>query len=256
MGGVHSHFSSSPDVFNAVGSVTQRAALTLPNLRPAAILWDMDGTLIDTEPYWMGSEAALVHSYGGDWTDADGLAMVGMPLVDGALIMQDRGVSLTIPEIVAHIVAAVGSHLEREVPWQPGAAEILTELRDLGIPMALVTASYDSLAARFVDVAPPNVFGAVVTGEQVRRGKPHPEPYLMAADRLGVDIADCIVFEDSRPGVASALASGARTVAVRASVPVPYQAGMSRIGSLDQLDDAVIQTVLRGATVDFLGANE
>lgn len=228
--------------------------LTLPDLRPAAILWDMDGTLIDTEPYWMGAEAALVHRFGGQWTDADGIAMVGMPLVDGARIMQSRGVPLDIPEIVDTIVAGVGANLAEEVPWQPGASEVLTELRDLGIPMALVTASYDSLAAKFIDAAPTGTFQAVVTGERVTRGKPHPEPYLTAAEQLGVDIADCVVFEDSVPGVASGLASGARVVGVRASVPIPHQFGLSRLASLRQLDDAVLTTVLRGATVDFLGA--
>lgn len=232
------------------------SALTLPGLRPQAVLWDMDGTLIDTEPYWMGAEADLVHEFGGQWSDADGLAMVGKPLVEGARIMQGHGVRLTVPEIVARIVAAVGAHLAQEVPWQAGAFEILTALRDLEIPMALVTASYDSLAQRFVEVAPPGTFDAIVTGEQVTHGKPHPEPYLMAAQRLGVDIEECIIFEDSRPGIASALASGARTIAVRASVPVPHQAGLSRIASLGQLDDAVLQTVLRGAAVDFLGAAE
>ena len=234
----------------------RRRPLSLPELRPQAILWDMDGTLIDTEPYWMGSEAELVHRFGGEWTDADALAMVGKPLSEGAKIMQAHGVPLSVPEIVAEIVAAVGSHLSREVPWQPGAFEVLTALRDLGIPMALVTASYDSLAERFVEVAPPGTFSAIVTGEQVVNGKPHPEPYLMAADRLGVEIEQCIIFEDSRPGIASALASGARTIGVRASVPVPYQPGLSRIASLLQLDDALFQTVLRGASVDFLGSAE
>ncbi len=257
MGGVCSHsLTPAARSSNPTQPESVRSDLTLPDLRPAAILWDMDGTLIDTEPYWMGSEADLVHSYGGDWTDEDGLAMVGMPLVDGARIMQDRGVALSIPEIVAHIVAAVGSHLAQAIPWQPGAAATLATLRDLGIPMALVTASYDSLAAKFVDVAPPGVFGAVVTGEQVQNGKPHPEPYLMAAERLNVNISECVIFEDSRPGVASALASGARTIGVRASVPLPYQAGLSRIASLEQVDDAVLHTVLRGGTVDFLGTDE
>lgn len=246
----------SSDIPSDANPETPARRLTLPDLRPAAILWDMDGTLIDTEPYWMGSESDLVQHYGGHWTDADGLAMVGMPLVEGAHIMQSRGVPLTVPEIVTHIVGAVGSHLAQKIPWQPGAKATLENLRDLGIPMALVTASFDSLAARFIEVAPEGTFSAVVTGEQVENGKPHPEPYLMAAERLGVDIADCIIFEDSRPGVASALASGARTIAVRASVPVPYQATLSRVRSLEQLDDAVLSTVLRGGTVDFLGTDE
>ena len=251
----HSDPTDSPNIVQPPASEAEpwSPSFTFPEGAPAAILWDMDGTLIDTEPYWMGSEAELVQSFGGRWTDDDGLAMVGKPLVDGALIMQDRGVDMTIPEIVEWIVERVGSHLAREVPWQPGAYETLQVLRDLGIPMALVTASYDSLAATFIDTAPAGTFDAVVTGEQVANGKPHPEPYLMAAERLGVEITDCIAFEDSLPGVASALASGATTIGVRSAVPIAPRPGLSRIRNLTQLSDDVFTAVRSGQTVDFLG---
>jgi len=189
---------------------------------PAAVLWDMDGTLVDTEPYWIAAEHELVAAHGGVWTNEHAHALVGSPLlVSGEYIRTHGGVDLTPEEIVEamldHVVAAVTQH----VPWRPGVGELLGELGDSGIPCALVTMSYARLAAAVTAQLPPGTFAAVVTGDEVRRGKPHPEAYLTAAARLGVPPGECLAIEDSPAGVASAEAAGTTVVAVPHVVPVP-----------------------------------
>lgn len=223
---------------------------------PRALLWDMDGTLIDTEPYWIGAERALMARFGVDWTEADGAQLVGMALTDAAVILQAAGADLPTAEITAELTGAVGEGLARRIPWQPGARELLDAVRAAGIPCALVTMSYAALAARMVEAVGPDVFDVVVTGEDVVHGKPHPEPYLRAAELMGVQIEDCVAFEDSPPGITSALASGARTVAVRALLPIPARDGLSRVPSLEGVDLDVITRVVGGGVVDLMDGRD
>ncbi|WP_250445728.1 HAD family phosphatase [Actinotalea sp. C106] len=221
---------------------------------PAAVLWDMDGTLVDTEPAWMGSEEALVVEFGGVWTPQDALQMVGLPLPDAAKILQDHGVPLPLERIGERLVAGVAAAIARELVWQPGARELLLALQAEGVPCALVTMSYRELAEAVIAQAPPGVFQVVVTGDEVEHGKPHPEPYLTAAARLDVDITRCVAVEDSRPGIASALASGARTLGVEHIVPVLEQPGLSRTDSLAKVSVADLGRLLDGEVIDHLGA--
>jgi HAD superfamily hydrolase (TIGR01509 family) len=181
----------------------------------------MDGTLVDTEPYWMSAEKVLVSSYGGTWTDADGLTLVGKGLWDSAQILQDRGVELSADEIVTTLTSKVIEQLESDgVPFQPGARELLAELKEAGVPTALVTMSIRPMAEKVASLIPFEAFDLVVSGDEVDNAKPHPEPYLKAARLLGVDILDCVAIEDSEPGIASAVASGAATIGVPHAVPV------------------------------------
>ena len=188
--------------------------------RPAAILWDMDGTLVDTEPYWLQAEEELVAAWGGVWTHEDGLQLVGSGLQRSALILQSRGVDLPVREIVDLLTDRVMEQIDVAVPWQPGARELLAEIRNAGIPTALVTMSIRRMADR-VAGAIPGAFDVIVSGDDVEHDKPHPDPYLRAAALLQVDPTDCVAIEDSEPGVASAVASGATTIAVPAHVPLP-----------------------------------
>ncbi|PPF61196.1 hydrolase [Clavibacter michiganensis] len=189
--------------------------------RPAAVLWDMDGTIVDTEPYWMVAEEALVGSFGGTWTPEDGLRLVGNGLDDSARILQEAGVDLPVQEIIDRLSDRVMEQILVEVPWRPGARELLRGIREAGIPTALVTMSIGRMARQVADAVPFDAFDHVVAGDDVSRSKPHPEAYLAAADLLGVDIRDCVAIEDSAPGVASATASGATVVAVPHHVPLP-----------------------------------
>lgn len=181
----------------------------------------MDGTIVDTEPYWMVAEEALVGSFGGTWTPEDGLRLVGNGLDDSARILQEAGVDLPVQEIIDRLSDRVMEQILVEVPWRPGARELLRGIREAGIPTALVTMSIGRMARQVADAVPFDAFDHVVAGDDVSRSKPHPEAYLAAADLLGVDIRDCVAIEDSAPGVASATASGATVVAVPHHVPLP-----------------------------------
>ncbi len=186
---------------------------------PAAVLWDMDGTLVDTEPLWIASEHDLAAEHHAVWTEEDSLHLVGSDLRDGARYIRERiGGRMTIDEIVAYMGNRVASSLREHREWRPGARELVEQFRDAGVPQALVTMSYHYIAEPVVEALG---FEAVVTGDAVERGKPHPEPYLRAAELLGVDPARCLAVEDSRTGAASANAAGCFVVAVPHAVNVP-----------------------------------
>lgn len=187
---------------------------------PSAVLFDMDGTLVDTEPYWMAAESDLVASFGGVWSAEDGLTLVGSGLRESAEILRGRGVNLQAGEIIDLLTARVLDHTIRETPWRPGALELVTAIRAAGIPTALVTMSMRPLAEHVAHGIPGTPFDAIVTGGDVTHAKPHPEPYLRAAELIGVLASDCVAIEDSEPGLASATGSGAVVIGVPAHVPL------------------------------------
>ena len=189
----------------------------LPEGAPAAVLWDMDGTLVDTEPYWMASEHALVASFGGVWTHEDAMSLVGSGLPASARILQGKGVDLSIEAIIDRMTDEVVAQLAESIPWRPGALELLSAVRDAGVPQALVTMSIGRMAHAVVDRLPFPAFATVVSGDMVEQSKPHPEAYLLAARTLGVEVDACVAIEDSHAGLASAVASGA------AAIGVPHQ---------------------------------
>lgn len=195
---------------------------------PAAVLWDMDGTLVDTEPYWMATESALAEEYGATWTHEDAMHLVGNDLLtSGRYIKQRMGLPQSAEEIVEMLLDGVVARVQHAVPWCPGARELLLALHDAGVPCGLVTMSYQRFVAPIVEHLPPETFRVIVTGDLVEYGKPHPEPYLTAAASLGVDPADCVAIEDSNTGATSAAAAGCRVLVVPNHVTVP--AGERRV---------------------------
>jgi HAD superfamily hydrolase (TIGR01509 family) len=183
----------------------------------------MDGTLVDTEPYWMAAETTLVESFGGTWSHEDALQLVGSGLLDSAAILQRAGVAMEAEAIVSHLTDMVQESLHTQgVPFRPGARELLRDLRDAGIPTGLVTMSLRRMALNVVELIDFEAFDIVVAGDDVDNPKPHPEPYLQAAALLDVDIADVVVIEDSPTGVRAGLASGALTLAVPHIVPLDH----------------------------------
>ena len=182
----------------------------------------MDGTLVDTEPYWMASEQELVGSFGGVWTHDDGLLLVGLGLWNSAEILRERGVAMEPDAIVQWLTDRVQQKLDEQgVPWRPGARELLEQLRVRGIRTALVTMSVRRMAEQIVSHIPFDAFDEIVSGDEVEHPKPHPAPYLRAAQLLGVDPRDAVAIEDSLVGLSSAVASGAATIGVPHIVPLP-----------------------------------
>ena len=188
---------------------------------PAAVLWDMDGTLVETEPYWIESEYELVAEHGGTWSDEHALNLVGNDLlVSGRYIREHSGITIEPAQIVEELLDKVVARIEQAVPWRPGAVELLADLRAQGVRCAMVTMSYRRFVAPVLAGLPEGSFEVVVTGDAVSQGKPHPEPYEKAAAILGVDPADTIAIEDSNTGARSAEAAGCRVVVVPNHVPV------------------------------------
>lgn len=213
--------------------------MTISRRRPAAVLFDFDGTLVDTEPHWIAAEIEVSRRHGGTWTYQDALGEVGQAadrmaehLVDNVVAAQgasDVDATGMYEEVLDEVVARCAASDDL---FTPGAREILADVRAAGTPMALVTASprrvLDSVLRRF----PEDTFGITVAGDEVDACKPDPGPYLTAARSLGVDPADCLVVEDSPSGAASGNAAGAVVVAVRSMVPVPHAPRRLRLRGL------------------------
>lgn len=217
-------------------SLPTRPDATFPDSAlPEAVLWDMDGTIIDTEPQWLAAEVALAHRHGGRWTEELGDKLIGMALPESIRIFRDLA-GITAPpaqlitELIGEMVALVR---EGAAGWRPGALDLLAELGQHEVPSALVTMSYQSLADVVIEMLPEGTFDVVVTGDQVTHGKPHPEPYLVAAQRLGVNIENTVALEDSIPGVTSAAASGARTIGIPAHQEIPGSPDYAVLPSLE-----------------------
>jgi HAD superfamily hydrolase (TIGR01509 family) len=219
----------------------------------AGVLFDMDGTLIDSEPLWMAAEMELVSRFGGIWTHDDAVALVGNSLPETAAIMRTKArLPLGDTAILDFLLTSVTNAARAQMPWRPGALDLLEELRAASVPCVLVTASY-RVFADVVMAAAPGALTALVAGDEVTHGKPHPESYLHAAVKIGAAPQDCVAIEDSPSGIAAALASGARTVGIPCVVPVLARPGLSRASSLADLNLGVLTRIVQGEVVDTLG---
>lgn len=207
----------------------------------------MDGTIVDTEPYWIQAEKDLVASHGGTWTDEEALELVGQALTFSARRLQQAGVDLSVDTIISTLTDQVARQVRTHVPWRPGARELLGELAASGIPCAMVTMSTAVLARAIASHLPERTFRILVTGDMVERGKPHPEPYQLAFTELaqsvpGLSKSRCIAIEDSYPGYTSARAAGLTALAVPHFVPLPPDA------------DRIEWTTLAGRSISDLQA--
>ncbi|MGO4453781.1 HAD family hydrolase [Arthrobacter sp. RAF14] len=221
-----------------------------PALR--AVLWDMDGTLVDTEPYWIAAEHELVESFGGTWSHAQAVQLVGQALDRSARILQAAGVRLPERQIISTLSTRVMERIEEAVPWRPGAQEMLDSLTANGVRCALVTMSERPLASLVVEKLPHKYFEFLVTGDDVTRGKPDPEAYLQAmatmqATESALSVENFVALEDSVPGVGAGLASGAVTIGIPHTVPLPEFSGrFTRWDTLVQKDHSAVQRALHG----------
>lgn len=205
--------------------MNDRLSAELHHRRPAAVLWDMDGTIVDTESHWIAAAAEILRSHGIESRTADLAPLVGMALTDGAELIRDLGVDVPVRELVdRHLELAMRNTAAAGLSWRPGAVEMLAALRADGIPLALVTMSYRAYADAIISALPEATFDVVVTGDDVQQGKPFPDAYLRAAELLGVDPGECVAIEDSLIGLAAARAAGTHTLGVPHHVALPASA--------------------------------
>jgi len=196
----------------------------------------MDGTLVDTEPYWIDCEFELVEAHGGTWNLDHAHAIVGSDLLESAhYIREHGGVNLPPEEIVNQMMDGVIARIRRKVPWRPGARDLLAELRVEKIPCALVTMSWRRLVDAIVGELPNGSFAATIVGDEVRHGKPHPEPYRAAARALSVSPRQCVALEDSPTGLRSATAAGCHVIVIPHIVDVPPSRHHRQVKSLTAL---------------------
>ncbi|MGU3587255.1 HAD family hydrolase [Rhodococcus sp. C26F] len=191
-----------------------------------AVLWDMDGTLVDTEPYWFRAETILLAAHGIPWTEEQAAELVGNALPTSAAVLRAAGVDLGIREIIDTLIDSVIAQVRQAVPWRPGARELLAQIRAAGIPCVMVTMSERTLASEIARLLPDGTFEFLVTGDMVTRGKPDPEPYRLAVETLRstrgeLSLDRIVAIEDSLPGMASATAAGVVTLGVPNIVDLP-----------------------------------
>jgi HAD superfamily hydrolase (TIGR01509 family) len=201
-----------------------------------AVLFDMDGLLIDSEPLWLEAETAVMARLGADWTTADQAQLLGGSLKRTVRYLMGKATRPVSPELVAEWLMSGVCDLVRErgVPLQPGARELLAEVAAAGLPHALVTSS----ERRFMDAVLARTglrFDVLVCANDVSMTKPDPEPYLLAAKLLGADPARCVALEDSPNGVASAEAAGCQVIAVPSLIPIEPAPGRTVVRSLADL---------------------
>ena len=203
--------------------------MTTTNTLPAAILFDHDGTLVDTEPVWAAAKQELTADFGGTWTEQDTLDCLGLSMQFTLDRLRERGVNLPDEEINNLLVAKVHETLAQQpVEFLPGIERFLSEVREAQIPAAVVTNATTSVARRTANAAPEGTFSVVIGNDETTHPKPDPQPYLLAAERLGVDPTQCVAIEDSPSGVRSATAAGMRVIVVPGELEVPAELGTAR----------------------------
>ena len=191
---------------------------------PGAILWDMDGTLLDTEPIWDVAMADLAARHGIEMTPQLRKATLGNNSVDALTKVFDAA---RLPESgrdfdgeEAWMIARVVELFDRALPWRPGAPEALDLFAAAGIPMLVVTNTMREVADIAIGTLGRSRFVATVCGDEVATGKPAPDIYLRAAELAGVPPRGCLAFEDSPTGAAAAHAAGVPTIVIPSAVPV------------------------------------
>ena len=187
----------------------------------SAVFFDMDGLLVDSEPLWLESETEMMAEFGYQWLESDQAACLGGPLdrvgnyMSGLIGGKRDGHSLML-EIIERMVLK----FKGELPFMPGVVELITDLREHGIELTLVSASPRSLVDAALSNFAESPFARSISSNDVKITKPDPEGYLLAASSGGHDISNSLVVEDSLTGVTAAKASGAWVLAVPHLVPI------------------------------------
>jgi HAD superfamily hydrolase (TIGR01509 family) len=210
-----------------------------------AVIFDLDGVLLDSEPVWDGARRGVAERHGGRWGEDATAAMQGMSSVEWSRYMHYRlGVELDPGEIVDLVVAAVLGSYERGLPLLPGAFDAVDRMARRW-PLALASSANRVVIDRVLREADlERAFRATVSSEEVVRGKPAPDVYLEAARRLGQPPTQCAAVEDSVAGIRAALAAGAAVVAVPRSAAWPSHEVLAEATLvLDRLDELTVEAV-------------
>jgi HAD superfamily hydrolase (TIGR01509 family) len=200
------------------------------------VLFDMDGLLVDSEPFWFEVESSVMARLGGSWSAGDQAALVGGSLQRSLDYLLARATRPVSREIVAGwmVDGMVDLLAARPLPVLAGARQLLSQVDAAGVPYALVTSSERPVMEAVLGQLHVT-FPVTVCGDDVSQSKPDPEPYLLAAAKLGADPRRCVALEDSPNGVAAAEAAGCVTIAVPSIVPIPARDGRLVVGSLAEL---------------------
>ena len=212
-----------------------------------AVLLDMDGTLVDTEGFWWDVEVEIFAALGHTLDDSWRHVVVGGPMTRSAgFLIEATGADITLAEVTVLLNQGFEARIGQALPLMPGAARLLAELSEYEIPTALVSASHRRIIDRVLDSLGHRHFALSVAGDEVRRTKPHPDPYLVAAAGLGVNPARCAVVEDTATGVAAAEAAGCHVVAVPSVAPITPAERRTVVSSLEEVDLAFLRGLITG----------
>jgi HAD superfamily hydrolase (TIGR01509 family) len=201
-----------------------------------AVLFDLDGLLVDSEPVWFDVEAAAVERLGGRWAPEHQAALIGGTLDASCRYMiEHTNASITVDELSAQLIDEMVRRFRAELPAHRGALELVDAVRAAGVRTGLVSSSYRVLVDAALDRLGRHRFDVTIAGDEVARGKPDPEPYRTACDRLGVAPRATVVLEDAPGGVASAEAAGCVVVAVPSVAPIDATAHRAVVGRLTDI---------------------
>lgn len=220
---------------------------------PLAVLFDMDGTLLDSEKVWDVSLDDLAHHLGGVLGRATREAMVGSNMLtslgllfdDLGLVREDDGLADAGRWLTARTVEL----FDQGLPWRPGASALIDDVLAAGVRTALVTNTERFLTERALATLGPSRFEVTVCGDEVARGKPDPEPYLRAAELLGLAPEQCLAVEDSPTGTAAAEAAGCPVLVVPCEVVVAHGPRRVQVSTLDGLGAAELAAAWLSVTV-------
>ncbi|MFD8701853.1 HAD family hydrolase [Kitasatospora sp. NPDC059648] len=218
-------------------SVLPESAVPPSSALPSAVLFDMDGTLVDTEQLWWQAAAELAEELDHPLTDRDAPEVLGQAVEHTAAhLHRVSGTARPEAELAARLGESFAGKVAAETVPRPGALALLAALREARVPTALVSASPRQVVDLVLSSIGRDWFAVTLAAEDTARTKPAPDPYLAAAERLGLDPAACVAVEDTPTGVASAAAAGCAVLAVPSTaVPMP---GGDRITLLDSLERA------------------
>jgi HAD superfamily hydrolase (TIGR01509 family) len=212
-----------------------------------AVLWDMDGTLVDSEKLWDVSLQALYGRLGGVMTPEVRDSTVGSSS-EGLMriVYTDLGLPqdpVAMEESADWLHDYTGDLFEQGLTWMPGAREMLDALTAAGVPMALVTNTRRGLTERALKSIGSHYFSASVCGDEVENAKPAPDPYLRAARLLGLEPAQCLAVEDSVTGSLAAEAAGCPVLVVPNDVEVPEGPRRHHVAALTEVDVDALRAI-------------